>query len=405
MRVVFITHYTTLYGANRSLLNLIDGLREYDVIPHVVAPAEGDITNGLHDRGIPVAVIPIQWWVGKRNLNGLCMAHPLRCLHKYLRWRRRTVRRLYGNIKVLPALVRQMKLWNIDMVYTNASVTPIGAMAAWIMRRPHIWHLREFGDLDYGLHPDWGKRIFRYLINKSDARIANSEAIRSYHLRDAKSNRTYVIYNGVASIAEFDRLYNVANSNTTVEPDKPYTFALVGLIHSTKGQDVAIRALALLRGDFPKIRLLIVGAGNTNLLKALAAELGVMNNVEFWGHIADPYEAYLAAEAVLMCSKYEAMGRVTAEAMSACRPVIGYDQAGTSEVIEYERTGLLYHGGPEALADCMRRFIMNPAWARQLGDNGWYVARQKYSVETYAKSICEVLSSVDRLNNTCSRLS
>lgn len=405
MRVAFITHYTTLYGANRSLLNLLDGLKSYDVVPYVVAPAEGDITNGLHDRGIPVAVIPIQWWVGERNLNGLCMVRPLRCLHKYLRWRRRTVRRLYGNIKVLPALVRQMKLWNIDMVYTNASVTPIGAMAAWIMRRPHIWHLREFGDLDYGLHPDWGNRIFRYLINKSDARIANSEAVRSYYLRDAKSNGTYAIYNGIASLTEFDRLYSVANSNTTREPDKPYIFTIVGLIHPSKGQDVAIRALALLRGDFPKIRLLIVGMGNTNLLKALAAELGVMNNVEFWGHIEDPYEAYLAAEAVLMCSKYEAMGRVTAEAMSACRPVIGYDQAGTSEIIEHGQTGLLYLGGAEELASCMRQFIENPTWARQLGINGWHIARQKYSVEAYARSVYEVLSSVYRLNNTCLRSS
>jgi len=37
MRDAFITHYSALYGANRSLLNLIDGLRRYDVVPHVVA--------------------------------------------------------------------------------------------------------------------------------------------------------------------------------------------------------------------------------------------------------------------------------------------------------------------------------------------------------------------------------
>ncbi len=402
MRIAFITHYTNLYGANRSLIDLIDGLREYDVIPHVIAPAEGDITHALCARNVSYAIMPIQWWVAKRNQDSLGMGSPMRWLYRYLKWRRDTMKRLYKNIRILPALARQMKLWDIDIVYTNSSVTPIGAMAAWIIHRPHIWHLREFGDLDYGFYPDWAKRIFKYFIRSADIRVAVSKAIQSYYLGDNKSNSTYVIYNGVASSAKFAQLYSAANSSIAGQPDKPYTFTLVGLIHPSKGQDVAIKALALLISDFPKVRLLIVGIGNTDPLKKLASELGVEKNVEFWGHIENPYDAFLTADAVLMCSKHEAMGRVTAEAMSACRPVIGFDQAGTSELIEHGHTGLLYRGGAEDLADCMRQFVMNPPWARRLGDNGWHVARQKYSVETYAKSIYEVLLSVCRLKNACS---
>lgn len=394
MRVAFITHYTTLHGANRSLLNLIDGLRRYGVVSHVVAPAEGDVTNALRGRDVPIAIIPIQWWVAKRDFDGLDAVNPVNWLYKYLKWHRATMKRLCGNIHRLPTLVKQLKLWNVDVLYTNTSVTPIGAMAARVIQRPHIWHLREFSDLDYNFHYDWGKNIFRYLISRADSQIAVSEAVRSYHLRGGKSERSYVIYNGVASIAEFERLYNMTNSNSVSELDKSYTFALVGLIHPAKGQGVAIRALALLARDFPKVRLLIVGMGVTDQLEALTYELGVANNVEFWGYVGDPYKAYLACDALLMCSKNEAMGRVTVEAMSACRPVIGYDQAGTSEIIEHELTGLLYRGGPEALANCMRQFIEDPAWARQLGNNGWYVARKKYTVEVYAQSVYEVLLSV-----------
>jgi glycosyltransferase involved in cell wall biosynthesis len=242
--------------------------------------------------------------------------------------------------------------------------------------------------------------MFRCFISRADAAIAISEAIRSYHLRDAKSERVYVIYNGVASVAEFDRLHKIVNSHSALKPDRPFTFALVGLIHPTKGQDAAIRALALLSREFEKVRLLIVGEGRTDRLKALAHDLGVTNRVDFWGYVDDPYKAYLASDAVLMCSKSEAMGRVTVEAMSACRPVIGYDEAGTSEIIEHGHTGLLYRGGPEVLASCMRQFVENPAWARQLGNNGWDVARKKYSVEVYAQSVYEVLSSVLKLRTT-----
>ena len=373
-------------------------------MPYVVAPGEGDVTKALNRRNVSTAIMPIQWWVGRRRFNGVDSGRLLRRFSRYLNWRRDALARLSRNIQVLPALVRQLKLWNVDIVYTNSSVTPIGALAAWIIQRPHIWHLREFSDLDYGLHYDWGRSVFRCFIGKADAAIAISEAIRSYHLRDARLTRAHVIYNGIASVAEFDRLREIADSHPTLRPDRPYTFALVGSVHPPKGQDVAIRALALLARDIERVRLLIVGEvvgeGKIDQLKALAHDLGVADRVEFWGYIDDPYKAYLASDAVLMCSKSEAMGRVTVEAMSACRPVIGYDQAGTSEIIEHGRTGLLYRGGPEALASYMRQFVENPVWARQLGNNGWDVARKKYSVEVYAQSVYEVLSSVVKMRTT-----
>ena len=128
LRVVFLTHYTELYGANRSLLNLIDGLREYNVVPHVLSPSEGEITEVLRNRDVPVAVLPFRLWVSR------------------LRRPRKVLYRLYKNLLLIPALARQLREWRIDVIYTNSSVVPIGAMLARWMRLPHIWHMREFGD-------------------------------------------------------------------------------------------------------------------------------------------------------------------------------------------------------------------------------------------------------------------
>ena len=50
MRVLFITHYTDLYGANRSLLNLIDGLKQFKVKSFVLCPSEGEIPRALEKR-------------------------------------------------------------------------------------------------------------------------------------------------------------------------------------------------------------------------------------------------------------------------------------------------------------------------------------------------------------------
>lgn len=398
MRVAFITHYTSLHGANRSLLGLIDGLGGYDVIPYVVAPEEGAITNELRQRNVTTATVPMSPWVAKERPTCDVGMNPAKRLYWYAKSRRHALQRLSANIRELPTFVKQLRSWNIDLIHTNTSVIPIGAMAARVMRLPHVWHVREFVDLHYGLEYDWGINFFRYCIGKADARIAISNSIRDYHLKRCCGKDTHVIYNGVASAAEFDRLLAKTQSSVGRGDDKPFTFALVGIIHSAKGQETAIRALAQLVNDCPEVRLLIVGAGDAAPLRSLADELGVSGNIEMWGYINDPQRAYFESDAVLMCSTYEAMGRVTAEAMAACRPVIGYDSSGTAEIIEHGHTGLLYRGGPEELSECMRRFVLNPTWARQLGMHGWQVASKKYTFERYAKSVYEVFSSVVRLS-------
>ena len=55
-----------------------------------------------------------------------------------------------------------------------------------------------------------------------------------------------------------------------------------------KGQDVAIRALALLARDFPSLRYVLVGEGvDEPRLRSLASSLGVSDKVIFAGPLAD----------------------------------------------------------------------------------------------------------------------
>jgi glycosyltransferase involved in cell wall biosynthesis len=393
MRIAFITHYTDLLGANRSLLDLVDGLKMYDVESYIVSPEEGDLTDVLYDRGMPVTIIPHLQWLSDPNTTANRL---LRKIRSYVRWKRNAIKRLTKNLRVLPVLEDQLRQWNVDLIYTNSSVILIGALAAKCLRLPHVWHLRELSDLHYGFQPDWGRFIFRLVLNSADELITNSEAVRSHLLRGIAYQRSHVIYNGVAWQSDFDRLRKLAENEGDIE--RPYTFTLVGKIHPNKGQTEAIKALAIVAEIFPKTRLLIAGNGDKriNRLRQQACELGVRNNVEFLGYLYNPYEAYLAADATLMCSRYEAMGRVTAEAMAARRPVIGYDNAGTSEIIEHGHTGLLYRGGAENLAKNMIRFIENPEWAKELGKNGWNIAREHYSIENYSEKIYRILRQIKK---------
>jgi glycosyltransferase involved in cell wall biosynthesis len=356
MRISFFTHYTELYGANRSLLDLIDGLAAHGVCAHVICPHPGDLVAELARRRIPFAVLPFEWWVSPR------------------RTPRGRAERAEKNARNLAPIVEQLV-------------------------RPHVWHVREFGAKDYDLVPDPGIRAFRRGILSAEATIFVSRALKRHFVGKADPPRTHVIYNGVASEAEFDE--RRCRAESLRRRRQPFTFALVGRFRASKGQSDAIRAFAIVTRHLPRVRLILVGdAGGTGEQKyyehcrSLAVDLDVADRVEFWGYVPDPERAFLAADAVLMCSRNEAMGRVTAEAMSACRPVIGFDSGGTSELIEPERTGLLYSGGPGDLSLCLFRYVEAPKLARLHGEAAWIAARARHSTKTYAAKVHEVLGGL-----------
>ncbi len=381
VRIAFLTHYTELYGANLSLLNLIEGLAARGVESRVLCPESGDLLGALETRGVPAAVVPFEWW-SSTSRTADAVGHRVR-----------------RNLRNLRAVADQVAEWSAELVYSNSSVFAIGAMAAAELDLPHVWHLREFGRRDYDLLPDAGSLLARLAFRTADATIYVSHALRRALAGRVPPPNSQVIYNGVATESEFDRRRLAAESLRS--RSQPFTFVLVGRFRESKGQAVAIQAFAELTRHFPSARLLLVGgAGSTgdqsyfDHCRELAATLGVAGRAEFWGYIPDPERAFLTADCALMCSRSEAMGRVTAEAMSACRPVIGFDAGGTSELIAHESTGLLYRSGPAELAACMARYAGAPELARAHGDAAWVAARQRHTTEGYAARVHEVLRVV-----------
>jgi len=383
MRIAFLTHYTELYGANRSLLNLIEGLRRYGHAPAVICPDRGDLLDALARRGVAATVLPFAWW---------STPHPTA---------QGAAKRFLGNLRRLPGVVEQLSAWQTDLVYSNSSVFCVGALAAARLGLPHVWHIREFGDRDYDLFPDAGKSVFRRTLLTADATLFVSRALKHAILGRRNPESAHVVYNGVAAEAVFDERRRLAESLRGRR--QPFTFVLVGRFRESKGQDIAIRALAQIAPKHRDVRMLLVGgSGQTGdqdyftRCRELVQALRLSERVEFWGYIPDPERAYLAADAALMCSRNEAMGRVTVEAMSACRPVIGFESGGTPELIEHDRTGLLYRGGADALAEKMEIYIHAPDLARSHGETAWQVARARHSTEVYAAQIEERLRDITK---------
>ena len=368
MNVLSITHYTELYGANRSLLSLLNGIPKHNFNGFLIAPYEGAITKEVKKRGIASYTLPFKRWMSTD------------------RWK--APARLALNLSVLPVLARKASEWDVDLVHTNSSVTPIGALLSEVLSLPHVWHVREFGLRDFGLHYDWGRKLFKTFMGRAKATIAVSESVRQSVLNDVDTP-SHVVYNGVISKTRLDQLgkrekYSVSKN------ENPFTFAIVGQICPEKGQKQALRALHLFKQEGGEGRLLVAGDGSSEhvmSLRQLCQSLGLGDVVSFLGYVNEPFKVYQKADAVLMCSPHEAMGRVTAEAMAAARPVVGYNSDGTAELIDNEQNGLLYDGTTEDLADCMRRLMEAPDWARSLGENGQQKASAQFTNEIYAQRV------------------
>ena len=331
------------------------------------------MTQELAKRSIPFHTLPFKKWMSKS------------------RWK--APARLAMNLAVLPLLVRKVRQWNVDLIHTNSSVTPIGALTAEALGLPHTWHVREFGNLDFNLRYDWGEFPFRLLMSRSTVAIAVSRAVRN-HVLSGIDVPSHVVYNGVISKSRLVQI-NEKCQKRGENLSETYTFAIIGQISPSKGQKQALRALYRLKQEGTKSRLLVAGSGSEDhmeSLRELHRALELQKDVSLLGYVSDPFEVYREADAVLMCSPHEAMGRVTAEAMATGKPVIGYNSDGTAELVDHKHNGLLYDGTDEDLAHCMQCFVDDPLWARSLGQNGHEEAHRKYTNEVYARQVYDILS-------------
>jgi glycosyltransferase involved in cell wall biosynthesis len=389
VRIAYITHYAELYGANRSLLDLMLELRRQGaVVPHVLLPKEGPLSERLTTEGIPHRVVGWQPWMSERYYMGR-LHHRI---GQHLRYERAARQRAASNRSALPDLLRILSDWQVEAVHVNSAAVGITGLLLKALRIPLIWHIRELPERQYLLHIDSGRRQYGRALRKATRLIAISKAVQEDIRRYAGNVSSALIYNGVLRTAAYREL--AAHAHERWSSDAPFTFLLAGLIHPSKGQEEAIRAFAALQRTHPGTHLVIAGDGRDTHLRKLISELGLEGRVELTGFVKDITPLMLRAHTLLMCSRNEAMGRVTVEGMGSGLPVIGHASGGTLELVQDGRNGLLYPGGVEALAERMAALAGDPAHARALGQQAMCDAAERFSVERYAHEVLDVYRSV-----------
>jgi glycosyltransferase involved in cell wall biosynthesis len=93
-----------------------------------------------------------------------------------------------------------------------------------------------------------------------------------------------------------------------------------------------------------------------------------------------------------MCSRCEAFGRVTVEAMKLGLAVVGSNTGGTLDIVQHDVNGLLYEAGDvQDLARKIAEIILDPIRRMRLSLNATMHAHKTFSEHTHERALDEAL--------------
>jgi L-malate glycosyltransferase len=180
-----------------------------------------------------------------------------------------------------------------------------------------------------------------------------------------------------------------------VNDDSPL-LGCVGVLLPDKGQDLLIRVLADLRGEFPQARLLLAGDGPDRArLERLGKQLGLGDAVIFAGFVTAMEPVYSALDVFLFPSRFEGLGTSLLAAMSYAVPSVAFSTCAFGEIIEHGKSGLLAELGNEtSLRNAAATLLRNPPIAKQIGEAARTRIQNKFSAPKMVENMIQVYESL-----------
>ncbi|HMP76432.1 MAG TPA: glycosyltransferase family 4 protein [Kiritimatiellia bacterium] len=394
MNILFIHHVADLYGSSRCLLRLAARLVADG---HTVASTlqeDGPLRTALEQAGVSVFLLPELPVLHRAHL-----ARPSGWLHLF--------RNMLRTRKTLRGVFDEFRP---DLVHTNsATLLPVAGALARKAGIPHIQHVRE-SFIDFGFA--W--KLYRLLLSRRATRlICISDYVAGTFSPRQQRTKTTTIYDGLPA-GDFAAATDASARHFVHqhEPGHPL-IVLVGRIKlKRKGQDVLVRAAALLRESCPSARYALVGSpfpGNEEHLAALRAmirDLGLEKHIALTGHLDQPLDALAACDISIMASSTpEPLGNVTLESMALGKAVVGTACGATPELIRDGENGFLVPpDDPAAMAAAIGRLVSDPGLRERLGTQARTDFLARFEFEPHYRAVLSVYQqSLPALEPTSSK--
>ncbi|MDX2161541.1 MAG: glycosyltransferase family 4 protein [bacterium] len=273
----------------------------------------------------------------------------------------------------LHRLVRQ---YRPDCMIGNFATVNVMTLTGWLNGVPNRvnWYRTLSAAIDHDAAPKPRHPLLARLLHLrkkgvyalSTNLVANSKAAYEdmLHVYQIPCRKARLIYNAIPDVG-------MSLGITPLPAAQRKGIIAIGRLEMTKGQDILLRALKILRdrGLTPQVSFLGQGS-QAAAWKALAEQLGVQDQCRFLGYVAyqDVFQHMAQAALCISPSRSDAFGWVNIEAMSMFTPVIASAVGGVPEVICDGIDGFLVPSeNPEALADTIQRVLPDVRLRAQIG--------------------------------------
>lgn len=362
LRVTFLSHASHLGGAERTLLDLIEGLGG-TVSASAILPRSGELSAALDALGVP--------WVACRHLGRLQRTGALSL----------RVRESASLVRGSLEIARRIGERPPQILHANSTTAALfGLLAARRRRVPLVWHVRDLAPLG-----KWstalGSRCSRIVAISGcvqasvRARFADARVVRISNGIDPERFRP-----GPARLATGEGALVVS----------------IGQLVPWKRHELLVRAAPEVLRRFPGTRFLIVGEEPQGSTRGYRRELeqevtqhGLEASIVLAGARRDVPEILARADLLVHTAHPEPFGRAVVEAMAAGVPVVAMaGDHGPAEIIRDGVDGLLVHPGtPAALAAAVCHLLERPGLRSEMGAAALRRARTSFHRRTMAERV------------------
>lgn len=373
-RILFISSDNNkVSGAFLCLVDLCDILiNKYGLEVFVILPYYGNGKSLLDAKSIPNYTINSFGWGIE-----LSRERDAKCLKEI------SDKKLV-NESAIQKIREFIRINEVDIVHINSSYSYVGAIASLKENIPFVWHIRELLEEDQN-NTMWDRKKANELINKSNKVITISGAVNKKYSQFIDFNRLTTIYDGVDGGKFYNPQKDIFNSSCI-------RLIFVGNIAVYKGILDFVEACILLNNsNFNDFEVLIVGAGDDKVIEDIKnrfLKANMSDCVKFLGYQKDVNVFLNESDIFCMCSKSEAFGRTTVEAMLSGNLVIGANTAGTKDLIDDGKTGILYEQGNAAdLCEKVLAAVNNKSKSKKIAKSGRQYMFENMSAERNAEEI------------------
>lgn len=313
MKILYIHNCNIVRGSTTALQNIITGVKDSGHMPVVITNnTDGPFLKFLEENNIETYKIPIRLTIYISKMPPII-------------WLKRMI------VTMMKLPLQQYRIKKIikkvqpDIVHTNVGPLGSAVLPCRHLRIPHVWHSREYQDLDFNMHYFPSVNAFMRLSHsEGNYNVAITEGIFKYrHFREGVDK---VVYDGVFSQQQLE----------LVSQKKEKYILYVGRVIPGKSVFSVIKAFADFLDYYKDYKLLIVGedcikSQYSQRCHNFILKKSLVDHVVFLGERHDVYRLMAHAKMLIVPSLFEGFGFITAEAMANGCIVVGRNTAGTKE--------------------------------------------------------------------------